>query len=158
VNEHRYSLTLRWTGNTGAGTSEYRAYRRDHVIEAAGKPPIVSSSDPHFRGDATRWNPEELLLASLSSCHQLWYLHLCADARVVVTAYEDQPLGFMRLESDGGGAFSRVLLRPQVTLASEAMRERALALHERAHALCFIARSVNFPVDHEPSILVSTRA
>jgi organic hydroperoxide reductase OsmC/OhrA len=156
VNEHRYSLIVRWTGNTGAGTSEYRAYGRDHVIEAPGKAPIAGSSDPHFRGDAARWNPEELLLASLATCHQLWYLHLCADAGVVVSAYEDHALGCLRIDPDGGGRFTHVLLRPKVRVASEAQRELALALHHRAHALCFIARSVNFPVEHEPTVEVAS--
>lgn len=149
--EHRYTTTLRWTGNRGEGTANYRGYARDHLIEAAGKPAIAGSSDPHFRGDATRWNPEELLVASLSSCHQLWYLHLCAEAGVVVVAYEDRAEGVMIEQSDGGGAFARVTLHPRVTIrAGDAQAAREL--HHRAHALCFIARSVDFPVECEPVI------
>lgn len=161
MREHLYSLTVRWTGNTGTGTSAYRAYRRDHVVEAGSKPPLSGSSDPHFRGDAARWNPEELLLASLSACHQLWYLHVCAEAGIVVTAYEDPASGWMSEHEDGGGEFSRVLLRPHVTVQGMAgpqasqLRERARQLHDRAHALCFIARSVRFAVEHEPVIAVT---
>jgi organic hydroperoxide reductase OsmC/OhrA len=149
--EHRYVTTLRWTGNRGEGTSNYRAYSRDHVIETEGKPAIAGSSDPHFRGDGARWNPEELLVASLSSCHQLWYLHLCAEAGIVVTAYEDRAEGVMVEQGDGGGAFSNVTLHPRVTIRAGDAR-LAHELHERAHALCFIARSVNFPVGCEPVI------
>src|SRR4051794_15702766 len=101
--QHRYRVAVRWTGNTGQGTSGYRAYSRDHVVEAAGKPPIPGSSDPQFRGDASRWNPEELLVASLSACHKLWYLHLCAEAGVTVTAYEDHAEAVMSEHQDGGG-------------------------------------------------------
>ena len=147
---HRYNATVRWTGNTGTGTQTYRGYKRDHVIESGDKPPIAGSSDPHFRGDDARWNPEELLVASLSTCHQLWYLHLCAEAGVVVTTYEDNAEGAMQEQPDGG-AFTRVTLHPRVTIrAGDAHLAREL--HHRAHALCFIARSVNFPVECEPVI------
>ena len=158
VREHRYETKLRWTGNTGSGTASYRDYERAHEIEVAGKPFIPASSDPKFRGDRSRWNPEELLVASLSSCHQLWYLHLCADAGIVVTAYEDRALGVMNEGADGGGRFARVLLRPRVTIAAGSDRAVALSLHERAHALCFIASSVNFPVDHEAEVIVAPAA
>ena len=90
---HVYTARIEWSGNLGFGTSSYRAYSRDYRISAGDKPPIEGSSDPAFRGDARRWNPEELLVASLSTCHQLWYLHLCAEAGIVVTAYHDEPSG-----------------------------------------------------------------
>jgi len=154
--EHCYTTTVRWTGNAGTGTGSYRGYKRDHVIEAGGKPPIPGSSDPHFRGDAERWNPEELLVASLSTCHQLWYLHLCAEAGVVVTAYEDHAEGTMIENADGSGEFTRVVLHPCVTIRAGSDPRRARELHHRAHALCFIARSVNFPVECEP--LIETEA
>jgi organic hydroperoxide reductase OsmC/OhrA len=152
--EHRYQVTVEWAGNTGTGTAGYRTYERRHEIRAPGapKPAIPGSSDPAFRGDPTRWNPEELLLASLSACHQLWYLHLCADAGVVVTAYVDRAEGTMVEEASGAGQFSRVVLRPTVTLAPGADVARARALHHDAHAMCYVARSVNFPVEHEPEI------
>jgi organic hydroperoxide reductase OsmC/OhrA len=150
--QHHYAVALRWIGNHGTGTSGYRDYARDHVIGADGKPEIPASSDPHFRGDAGRWNPEELLVAALASCHQLAYLHLCAVAGVVVTAYEDHPEGSMAEDADGGGHFTRVVLRPRVTISAGSDRGQALSLHHRAHALCFIARSVNFAVDCEPEI------
>ena len=149
---HTYRLTLDWTGNLGPGTSGYRAYTRDHSLSAPGKPVIPGSSDPAFLGDAARWNPEELLLASLSACHQLWYLHLASEAGVVVTAYRDEPEGTMIEEADGGGRFERVVLRPTVTLAAGSDEATAMALHEKAHHLCFIARSVNFPVECEGKV------
>lgn len=154
---HAYAVTVRWTGNTGRGTSGYGDYGRDHVVEAVGKPPLAGSSDPAFRGDASRWNPEELLVASLSACHQLWYLHLCAVAGVVVTAYEDRATGAMTEDARGGGFFTEVVLRPQVTIAAGDATQ-ALALHERAHAKCFIANSVNFPVRVEPRVSVGADA
>lgn len=153
VREHRYAPSVRWTGNTGTGTSAYRAYKRDHEIEAEGKPAIPSSSDPAFRGDRARWNPEDLLVAALSACHQLWYLHLCADAGVVVTAYEDHPEGIMAEESSGSGRFTRVVLRPRVTITATSDAGLARSLHERAHSMCFIANSVRCPVLNEPTIV-----
>lgn len=146
---HHYRLEVRWTGNKGSGTSSYRAYERSHLIQAPLKPDIPASSDPAFRGDPTRYNPEEMLVASLSSCHMLWFLHLCADAGVVVVDYEDQPEGIMEETADGGGQFTAVTLHPVVTVTEAAMVEKTEALHHRAHSLCFIARSVNFPVQIE---------
>lgn len=151
---HRYAVTVHWTGNAGTGTSAYRGYRRDHEIAAAGKPVIPGSSDPQFRGDVARWNPEELLVAALSACHQLAYLHLCAVAGVVVTAYEDHAEGTMVEDADGGGHFTRAVLHPQVSVNADSDRALALSLHEKAHALCFIARSVGFPVECEPVVIV----
>jgi organic hydroperoxide reductase OsmC/OhrA len=152
--EHRYAVAVEWTGNTGAGTAGYRAYERRHEITAPGlpKPAIPGSSDPAFRGDRARWNPEELLVAALSACHKLWYLHLCAEAGIVVTAYVDRAEGVMEEAPDGGGQFRRVVLRPAVTVAAGGDVARARALHARAHALCYVARSVNFPVEHEPEV------
>ena len=157
VKEHQYMVAVEWTGNTGAGTAGYRAYERAHEISAPGapKPAIPGSSDPAFRGDRSRWNPEELLVASVSACHKLWYLHLCADAGVVVTDYVDHAEGCM-VEDDEGGRFRRVVLRPVVTLAPGSDAERARALHQEAHRLCFIANSVRFPVEHEPELHVAS--
>ena len=146
MREHSYAVSIEWTGNTGEGTKTYRSYRRDHTISAQGKPSIAASSDPAFRGDAMRYNPEDLLVASLSGCHMLTYLHLCAVNNVNVIAYRDDASGVMREREDGGGAFSRVELRPKVTV-STGDRVTAQELHEKAHHLCFIASSVNFPVE-----------
>ena len=154
---HRYELSLTWTGNAGSGTSSYRAYRRDHEVRGSAKPVIEGSSDPGFRGDARRWNPEELLVASLSQCHMLWYLHLAAAGGIVVTAYRDRPVGLMHENPDGSGRFTEVLLRPEVTVADAGALERAAGLHEDAGKMCFIARSVGFPVRHEPVTVVGTR-
>jgi organic hydroperoxide reductase OsmC/OhrA len=152
---HRYGASVQWTGNTGTGTSSYRSYERSYAIAVDGKPTILGSSDPLFRGDPSRYNPEELLVIALSSCHLLWYLHLCATNGVVVLAYTDRAEGQMLETDDGGGRFTRVVLHPQVTIAADGDVERARALHAEAHAKCFIANSVNFPVDHEPTILRS---
>lgn len=151
---HDYALTIRWTGNLGPGTTDYRSYSRDHEVRAAGKPLLLGSADPNFRGDPARWSPEELLVAALSQCHLLWYLHLAAVAGVVVTGYVDEPVGTMQIDADGGGQFTRVLLRPTVTVAAEAMVQRAARVHHDANAKCFIARSMNFPVEHEATTVV----
>jgi len=152
--QHRYTVANVWTGNQGSGTSAYRAYSRDHEISAAGKSaPIAGSSDPLFRGDPARYNPEELLVAALSACHMLWVLHLCADAGIVVTAYTDEALGEVVEHADGSGEFTRVVLRPRMTLADPARTADALAIHHRAHQVCLLARSMNFPVEHEPSVV-----
>ena len=148
---HRYQVSVGWTGNLGAGTTEYRSYSRDHEVAAPGKPTLHCSSDPGFRGDGARWNPEELLVAALSQCHLLWSLHLCAEAGVVVVGYADAAEGVMETGQDGGGRFRSVLLRPHVTVADATMVGRAADLHREAQAKCFIANSVNFPVDHEPT-------
>ena len=150
--DHAYRVRVTWTGNTGQGTASHGGYERAHRIEAAGKPPLEGSSDPAFRGDPARWNPEELLLASLSACHQLWYLGLCAQAGVVVLAYEDAAEASMAEQADGAGQFTAAVLRPRVTVAPGSDLALAQALHERAHAMCFIARSVAFPVTHEASV------
>ena len=155
---HTYDVTVTWTGDDGPGTASYRAYRRDHVVDAAGRPAIPGSSDPAFRGDAGRWNPEQLLVVSLSQCHMLWYLHLCAEAGVVVHAYRDEARGDMEENADGSGQFVAVTLRPAVTVADAGMVERAMALHHDVPAKCFIARSVNFPVHHEPTVVVAAAA
>jgi len=145
---HSYSTSLHWTGNRGSGTDHYRNYERSHTIQIAQKPDILGSSDPAFRGDPTRHNPEELLLASLSACHMLWYLHLCADAGVVVLEYTDQATGIMEETADGGGRFTEVTLNPVVKVLLADMIEEAISLHQVAHKMCFIANSVNFPVKH----------
>lgn len=153
--QHIYETVTRWTGNRGEGTANYRAYDRAYETLADGRPAITGSSDPAFRGDAGRWNPELLLVAALSQCHLLWFLHRCAVSDVVVVDYEDDASGVMVETEDGGGAFSEVVLRPHVTVASAAMAERAEALHAEASALCFIAGSMNFPVRHEPTTTVA---
>lgn len=150
--EHRYEVSLEWTGDRGTGTSDYRAYGRDHVLRAAGKPDIPGSSDPAFRGDASRYNPEDLVVAALSSCHMLWYLHLCAQAGVTCVGYADRAEGTMAEGADGGGRFTEVVLHPEVTIRRGDDPAVAASLHEKAHALCFVANSVNFPVRCEPRI------
>jgi organic hydroperoxide reductase OsmC/OhrA len=149
---HSYDLTVTWTGNTGTGTSAYGAFERSVEIGAEGRPDIPGSADPSFRGAADRWNPEQLLVASLSQCHLLWYLVLCAKEGIVVTDYVDRASGTLVETPDGGGHFETVTLRPAVTIESSAHIERATALHVRAHDLCFVANSVNFEVRTEPTV------
>jgi organic hydroperoxide reductase OsmC/OhrA len=146
------TATVTWTGNRGQGTASAKAYARDLVVSADGKPDIPASTAPAFGGDPARYDPEELLVASLSSCHMLWYLHLAAVAGVVVTAYRDRADGRLVLDKNGSGRFSEVVLRPEVTITQGSDGERARALHEDAHRLCFIAASMNFPVRVEPVI------
>ncbi|WP_031070368.1 OsmC family protein [Streptomyces sp. NRRL WC-3742] len=153
--QHTYTVDITWTGNQGTGTSDYRSYARDHDVTAPGLPLIPGSSDPAFRGDPARWNPEQLLLASLSQCHLLWYLHLCSVNGVVVTSYTDHPVGHMAETADGGH-FTSAVLHPHVEVATPEMTEKALALHADAHKSCFIANSVNFPVTHEPVITLAS--
>ena len=149
---HVYEARIIWTGNDGEGTKTYRSYRRDHDIQVEGRPPILASSDPAFRGDPSRYNPELLLVSALSSCHMLWYLHLCAVNNIVVVEYSDAPIGTMEELADGSGAFVSGVLRPVIKVAVGGDLARARALHEEAHRMCFIARSVNFPVTIEPDI------
>ena len=155
MGEHRYELTTTWTGNRGAGTTGYRDYDRAVTVEIPGKPDLLASADKPFRGDPSRWNPEDMLLAALSECHLLSYLHACVQAGVVVTGYRDEASGVLALDGSGGGAFREVVLHPQVTVAEAAMVDAALAAHAQAHQWCFIANSVNFPVRHEATIGVA---
>ena len=153
---HNYRISLEWTGNRGSGTSDYKAYGRGHRIAGTGKSlPIPGSSDPHFRGDADRYNPEELLVASLSACHLLSYLHLCAVNNVTVVSYEDDASGTMSETAGGGGHMTGVTLRPKVGISAGSDPAKATELHHKAHELCFIANSVKFPVGCEPSVTVA---
>jgi organic hydroperoxide reductase OsmC/OhrA len=150
---HHFTATITWTGNQGTGTSTYRAYSRNYQVVGEGKSaPIDGSSAPAFRGDKSRYNPEELVIASLSACHMLWVLHLCADAKITVVEYVDAASGTMVLNPDGSGQLSEVVLRPTITVMEAGRDADIAAIDERAHQLCFIARSVNFPVKREVTI------
>ena len=149
--EHQYQTSLIWTGNKGEGTKNYRAYERSYTITIEGKPPLLGSSDPTFLGDRTKYNPEELLVMALSSCHMLWYLHLCADEGIIVVEYKDDAIGIMQEERNGSGRFTEVILQPVVTIADKTLIEKAQELHEKANKMCFIANSCNFPVNHKPT-------
>jgi organic hydroperoxide reductase OsmC/OhrA len=155
MNRHHYELETLWTGNQGSGTSDYKSYSRAHVIRAEGKGEIAGSSDKAFHGDVTRWNPEELLIAALSQCHMLSFLHVAQAAGVVVEIYEDQASGVLETRPDGSGQITKVTLRPHIEISAGAV-SLVPELHHRASKMCFIANSVNFPVHHEP--LTRTRA
>lgn len=148
MKQHNYQARIEWTGNKGSGTSGYRDYDRSHTIHINGKPVIEASSDPSFRGDPEKYNPEELFLASLSSCHMLWFLHLCSEEGVVVSAYQDEPTGIMEEEKDGRGRFTVVTLNPMVTVKEERMQKKLNSIHQQANRMCFIANSCNFEVKH----------
>ena len=153
MRKHRYTVTNRWTGNLGTGTSNYRAYSRSHELSTPAKSaPIAGSSDPMFRGDPARYNPEELLVGALSACHMLWALHYCADAGIVVLEYVDDAQGEMVERPDGSGEFTSVVLRPRMKITDAARIADAVAIHGRVHAVCAIARSVNFSVTCEPAV------
>ena len=154
-NAHDYKARLVWDGNLGEGTSTYTGYGRKYRVQFDGKPDLPGSADPIFRGDANVYNPEDLFVAALSSCHLLSYLALCARSKINVVAYEDDASGTMVLRPDGGGSFESVTLRPSVTIAAGGDEKRAMELHETAHDLCFIAASVSVPVRHEPQIKVA---
>ena len=154
MKKHHYHTQLNWTGNTGEGTSSYSKFKRDHTVSVSDKADLLCSSDPSFRGDPTRHNPEELLVASLSSCHMLWYLHLCAVNGVIVIEYSDSAEGTMAESTDGSGYFEEVILKPKVVVKNDSMITKANELHHEAHQKCFISNSVNFSVKHEPVILV----
>jgi organic hydroperoxide reductase OsmC/OhrA len=152
---HHYKAVIQWTGNKGSGTDHYTHYERDYNIHIENKPIINGSSDPAFRGDENKYNPEDLLLSALSSCHMLWYLHLCSVEGVVVDEYTDTATGIMEESKDGSGCFTEVVLNPRVIVSLESMIPRATELHATANRMCFIANSVKFPVKHHPEIIVS---
>lgn len=152
---YRYNTSLKWTGNTGKGTSGYQAYERNHQINADGKMhPIMGASDPSFMGDPTRYNPEELFLASLSACHMLWYLHLCAVHQIIVTEYTDHAEGLMEEDANGAGRFTAVTLYPKVKVMEADTLDKANELHEEANRMCFIANSCNFKIGHKATIVI----
>lgn len=147
---HTYRSKIIWTGNTGTGTTDYKTYERSHTISIENKTDILATSDPAFRGDKTKHNPEDLFLSALSSCHMLWYLHLCATAGINVVSYEDNAVGIMEETKNGSGKFTEVTLYPSVTITDATMIDKANSLHHEANKMCFIANSCNFEVKHEP--------
>ncbi len=153
--QHHYKLRIQWTGNKGTGTSHASEYERSHTLTVNGKEDIFCSSDPAFRGDKTKYNPEEFLVAAISSCHMLWYLHLCADAGIVVVDYEDNPEGTMVEASENDrGRFTDVTLFPVITITDASLQGKADELHEKAREMCFIANSCNFPIHHKPVFVI----
>ncbi|MBB4634217.1 OsmC family protein [Longimicrobium terrae] len=149
--EHAYAARVVWEGNTGEGTARYTGYGREYHVEIGGKPELRGSADPAFRGDAALHNPEDLFLASISACHMLFYLALCARRGIRVTSYEDDAQGTMRVDA-GGGRFEEVTLRPMVTIDGGNDVELALRIHDEAHASCFIANSCAFPIRRAPTV------
>ena len=155
--QHYYSLKTEWTGNTGQGTLNYRSYERSLTISANNKADILCTSDTAFNSDKTKHNPEELLLASISSCHLLWYLHLCSEAGIVVEEYSDNARGIM-VETTTGGHFTEVTLFPTIIVSEESMISKAIELHAKANKLCYIANSCNFPILHQPEIKIQVKS
>jgi len=151
----QFEITTEWTGNSGSGTSSYTSYSRSHEFHAEGKPTLPGSSAAKYRGETDRYNPEELLIASVSACHMLWYLHLCAEAGIVVETYKDQASGELRTYPSGSGEFDSITLRPKITISAGSDLSIARRLHAEANAMCFIARSLKCDVLHEPVIRVA---
>ena len=147
--QHDYTARIEWTGNRGDGTRSYRGYDRTWDIATPGKPTIHCSNDPLLGGDPALPNPEDLLLASLSACHMLWYLHLASAADIVVLSYQDNPVGMGETSPNGAGRFLGATLKPQIVIEEGGDLAEAEAIHHRIHQYCFIARSVNFPVRYE---------
>lgn len=152
MNKHNYQVTIEWTGNQGIGTFDYNSYNRNHTISSEGKyDQIHGSSDPSFLGDKAKYNPEDLFLSSLSACHMLWYLHVCATNKIVVTEYVDNAKGVMEIMENGIGKFVEVTLYPTVKITDKKMISKANELHAEAAKMCFIANSCNFEVKHNPT-------
>lgn len=158
IKEHNYNLSIEWTGNTGTGTSGYKNYERSHSISVCHKKTILASSDPEFRGDKTKINPEELFLASVSSCHMLWYLHLCSAEGIIVTNYTDNATGIMEESANGSGKFTSITLNPVVTISDISMETKANELHKKANECCFIANSLNIPVQLKPRCIAGNNS
>lgn len=152
---HEYTSAVVWTGNRGEGTNNYRGYDRTWDIAVAGKEIVHCSNDPLLGGDPAKMNPEDLMISALSACHMLWYLHLASDAGIIVTSYKDRPVGFGVIEKGGAGRFAKAVLRPEITIRSGSDIETATAIHHKIHSVCFIARSVNFPVSYEPEFIIA---
>lgn len=151
---HRYEIGLEWTGNQGTGTSAYNAYSRDYSVSVAGKPTVHGSSDPAFLGDPARYNPEDMFLASIASCHMLWFLHLASSAGIIVVSYQDKASGVMKTNRDGSGEFTSVTLSPSLVITDPSQKDEAVALHDKVGDLCFIARSINVPIHHNVKVSV----
>ncbi|WP_299223426.1 OsmC family protein [uncultured Psychroserpens sp.] len=155
---HNYKVSIEWTGNKGNGTSSYKSYSRAHIISVENKyESIKGSSDPSFLGDKTLYNPEELFLSSISTCHMLWYLHLCATQKIIVTEYLDNANGVMRETNSGSGKFESVMLNPKITINDERFVQKAINLHHDANKMCFIANSCNFKIEHNPQVVVKVK-
>lgn len=152
---HHYAATVEWTGNLGTGTSSYTSFSRDHTVSTPSTPTILASSDSAFKGDPSRWNPEQLFLAAISQCHMLWYLHLASQAGVVVLSYVDESSGVMIEQGDGRGRFEEITLHPRVTISGDSDSAKARALHATVSEYCYIARSVSAPITHHPVIVSS---
>jgi len=153
--QHHYSVKTVWSGAAEGPARTYNNYSRDHVFEISGKPDLMGSADPAFLGDPGKHNPEDLLVASLSACHMLWFLHLATDNGIEVVAYTDVANGTMEMKSNGSGHFTNVTLKPVVIIEDASQTDMAVALHDKAHKMCFIAASMNFPVEHHPEIIAA---
>jgi organic hydroperoxide reductase OsmC/OhrA len=155
MTEHTYQIQVQWTGDQGQGTKDYKSYERSFLIHEQGKPDILGSADPNFRGDPQRWNPEEMLIGSIASCHMLWYLHLLSMQKIIAVKYEDSPQGTLELSAKGEGKIVGATLNPVVVITDGNRLEEAKKLHEKAHDLCFIVNSVNFTVQVKPTVLAN---
>lgn len=144
MKEFSYSATVEWMGNDGSGTST-KTFGRDNELSTPNKPTIIGSAPSEFGGDGANWAPEDLFVAAISQCHMLTYLFLCFRAGIVVESYTDTAVGTLAIEGASGGHFSKVELRPAVTISAGDPRA-ADALHASASASCFVGNSVSCDV------------
>ncbi len=149
---HEFNTQIEWTGNTGLGTETYESYERDYTLSSEGKEQILCSSAAGFRGDTNKYNPEDLFIASLSSCHMLWYLHLCADNGIKVLSYIDATEAKLAVFLNGKGFFQSITLSPKVVVENPEHIQKAIALHQKANKMCFLANSLHFPIKHNPTV------
>jgi len=155
MKHHNYNVKLEWSGNLGSGTDTYNSYSRNHIISCNAKyDNILGSSDSSFKGEKSRYNPEELFLSSIMSCHMLWYLHLCASEGIVVTEYIDEATAVLIENRDGSGYFKEVKLNPVITIENDDLTDKAHQLHQKANNMCFIANSCNFKIEHHPKVIL----
>jgi organic hydroperoxide reductase OsmC/OhrA len=149
---NKFNVGLTWLSQNKNFT--YNEYSREYTIHAEGKPELIGTAAPEYKGSHEHYNPEDMLIASLSACHMLSYLALAANSKIQVLSYQDQAEG--SLIKDGMSMkFNEVILKPHVVISQDSDQEKALSLHDKAHHICFIANSVNFSVLIQPQIAIA---
>lgn len=151
---HLFKATLNWSSNKKQEETISKFYNKSHQIKIEGKPVLDISAAKAFKGDPSLYNPEDLLLSSLVSCHMMSYLYVCSQNGIEVLEYSDNAEATLEVSPDGSGRFTEVRLKPKVKISNPDKVELALELHTKANKLCFIANSCNFPVLHEASFEV----
>ncbi|MGV0996986.1 OsmC family protein [Empedobacter falsenii] len=145
---HLFKVALNWIKKESKMDSSTRIYTKSHHISIEGKPDLEVSAAKAFKGDPNLYNPEDLLLSSLTSCHMMSYLYCCAQHKIEVISYQDHSEATLQVNPDGSGKIVKVDLFPDIIISDSSQIELALSLHKKANELCFIANSCNFPVYH----------